>query len=262
MAIAGFYYAGYGDYVRCFFCGGGLRNWEPGDDPWVEHARWFPKCAFVKHNRGEKFIQLVLKRAAEVAAEQGRGTPAGSTSGNSSTNSADREMQSPAIQSIREMGYAEPDIKKALTMLKRRLGPGKHRVTAQDILEILFSIADTPSPTRTETPTAQTAGNIPNPGRVATPMASQHTETSTEPNPGTSMAQGNEEKLKSELRSLQAENNQLKEQIICKICMDKNVEVAFLPCGHLACCRECAPAMRKCPICREFVKGTVKTYLV
>ena len=27
--------SGYGDYVRCFFCGGGLRNWEPGDDPWV-----------------------------------------------------------------------------------------------------------------------------------------------------------------------------------------------------------------------------------
>jgi hypothetical protein len=20
---------------------GGLRNWETGDDPWIEHARWF-----------------------------------------------------------------------------------------------------------------------------------------------------------------------------------------------------------------------------
>lgn len=35
MALAGFFYAGYGDYTRCFFCGGGLRNWEAGDDPWV-----------------------------------------------------------------------------------------------------------------------------------------------------------------------------------------------------------------------------------
>jgi hypothetical protein len=34
MAMAGFLFAGYQDYTRCFFCGGGLRNWEAGDDPW------------------------------------------------------------------------------------------------------------------------------------------------------------------------------------------------------------------------------------
>ncbi|OWF36928.1 inhibitor of apoptosis [Mizuhopecten yessoensis] len=66
MARAGFFYAGYGDYVRCFFCGGGLRNWEPGDDPWVEHARWFPRCAYVKQNKGQTFINLVLQRQREL----------------------------------------------------------------------------------------------------------------------------------------------------------------------------------------------------
>ena len=65
MAMAGFLFAGCQDYARCFFCGGGLRNWEPGDDPWVEHARWFPQCAFVKQNKGETFIQKVLKRQKE-----------------------------------------------------------------------------------------------------------------------------------------------------------------------------------------------------
>lgn len=35
MVLAGFFYVGYGDYIRCFFCGGGLRNWEVGDDFWV-----------------------------------------------------------------------------------------------------------------------------------------------------------------------------------------------------------------------------------
>lgn len=38
MALAGFFYAGYGDYARCFFCGGGLRNWEAGDDPCVSQS--------------------------------------------------------------------------------------------------------------------------------------------------------------------------------------------------------------------------------
>jgi hypothetical protein len=42
-----------------------LTVWEAGDDPWVEHARWFPQCAFVKQNKGEKFIQTVLKKQKE-----------------------------------------------------------------------------------------------------------------------------------------------------------------------------------------------------
>lgn len=36
-------YLGQQDKVRCFFCYGGLQSWERGDDPWTEHARWFPR---------------------------------------------------------------------------------------------------------------------------------------------------------------------------------------------------------------------------
>lgn len=44
------------DYVRCFSCDGGLRNWEVNDDPWVEHARWFGKCCFLRLVKGQDFI--------------------------------------------------------------------------------------------------------------------------------------------------------------------------------------------------------------
>ncbi|KAH9508099.1 hypothetical protein Btru_052848 [Bulinus truncatus] len=47
LAEAGFYYAGYSDCVRCFHCGGGIFNWEVGDNAWVEHARWFPRCQYI-----------------------------------------------------------------------------------------------------------------------------------------------------------------------------------------------------------------------
>ncbi len=40
-------FLGHGDNVKCFFCDGGLRNWEPGDDPWQEHAKWFPQWVSV-----------------------------------------------------------------------------------------------------------------------------------------------------------------------------------------------------------------------
>ena len=50
-------FAGFGDNVKCFFCDGGLRNWEMGDDAWTEHARWFPRCNYVKMVKGQDFIQ-------------------------------------------------------------------------------------------------------------------------------------------------------------------------------------------------------------
>ncbi|KAH1021446.1 hypothetical protein HUJ04_010959 [Dendroctonus ponderosae] len=47
---------GLGDQVRCFHCDGGLRNWDPDDDPWTEHARWFPRCSFVNLVKGQEFV--------------------------------------------------------------------------------------------------------------------------------------------------------------------------------------------------------------
>lgn len=57
LAEAGFYYVGMGDQVRCFHCDGGLRHWDPQDDPWVEHARWFPNCSFLRIIKGAEFIK-------------------------------------------------------------------------------------------------------------------------------------------------------------------------------------------------------------
>uniref|UniRef100_A0A665TVZ3 RING-type E3 ubiquitin transferase n=1 Tax=Echeneis naucrates TaxID=173247 RepID=A0A665TVZ3_ECHNA len=56
LARAGFFYTGHGDNVKCFYCDGGLRNWEPGDDPWQEHAKWFPRCEFLIQSRGQEYI--------------------------------------------------------------------------------------------------------------------------------------------------------------------------------------------------------------
>lgn len=60
---------------------------------------------------------------------------------------------------------------------------------------------------------------------------------------------------------LEKENKMLRDQKTCKVCLDKEVGMVFLPCGHLCCCVSCAPAVRKCPICRGEIKGTVRTYI-
>ncbi|OPL20375.1 hypothetical protein AM593_05997, partial [Mytilus galloprovincialis] len=67
--------------------------------------------------------------------------------------------------------------------------------------------------------------------------------------------------LELSVRSLEEENQNLKDQQTCKICLDEPIAIVFLPCGHLAACVTCAPALRRCPICRTFIKGTVKAIM-
>uniref|UniRef100_A0A2C9JBX5 Uncharacterized protein n=1 Tax=Biomphalaria glabrata TaxID=6526 RepID=A0A2C9JBX5_BIOGL len=59
LATAGFYFTGDEDCARCFYCGGGLRNWDVEDDVWEEHARWFPKCAFLLREKGHDFVNAI-----------------------------------------------------------------------------------------------------------------------------------------------------------------------------------------------------------
>ncbi|XP_046571620.1 uncharacterized protein LOC124279784 [Haliotis rubra] len=47
LAIAGFYYTGFLDKVRCFCCGVRLRKLDEEDDPWREHTRFSPNCRFL-----------------------------------------------------------------------------------------------------------------------------------------------------------------------------------------------------------------------
>ena len=71
MAKAGFYYYNLSDCVRCFYCGCRLRNWEPFDDPWEQHALWFPECVFVLVSKGQNFINRVHSQIKKYAYSPG-----------------------------------------------------------------------------------------------------------------------------------------------------------------------------------------------
>jgi hypothetical protein len=66
--------------------------------------------------------------------------------------------------------------------------------------------------------------------------------------------------MSEELVRLQAENSQLKEHMMCKICMDGKADVILIPCGHMVSCAQCAPVLSECPMCRQTIKGTIKTF--
>jgi len=63
-----------------------------------------------------------------------------------------------------------------------------------------------------------------------------------------------------DVSELVAENSRLREQKTCKVCMDAEVGVVFLPCGHLVVCGNCATSLKSCAVCRTTITGTIRTF--
>ncbi|WAR08333.1 PIAP-like protein [Mya arenaria] len=99
LAEAGLYYTGIDDHVRCFACDGGLRRWDPEDDPWIEHCRWFPACPFARKQKGDEFIALVQASADQNIDELG------ATSGNFTND---------YVGGVNNLHITDPDIKRSI----------------------------------------------------------------------------------------------------------------------------------------------------
>lgn len=64
-----------------------------------------------------------------------------------------------------------------------------------------------------------------------------------------------------ELNEILRENENLKEQRLCKICLDEDAGVLFEPCGHICCCTSCGVPLQQCPICRTSITNIIKAYI-
>ncbi|CAF1662622.1 unnamed protein product [Rotaria magnacalcarata] len=70
LVRAGFFYTGTKTIVTCFYCNGSLQNWGPNDNPMIEHARWFPHCAYARQLCGDELYRKIQesKRAQQERA--------------------------------------------------------------------------------------------------------------------------------------------------------------------------------------------------
>ena len=67
------------------------------------------------------------------------------------------------------------------------------------------------------------------------------------------------------IREMEEENRCQK---LCKFCLEEEVQMVFIPCGHTVSCQECAqrltdekpPNQRKCPVCRKNIEGKVRLF--
>lgn len=51
------------------------------------------------------------------------------------------------------------------------------------------------------------------------------------------------------------------EAVTCIICVDNMMDTMFLPCGHIAACRQCAEQCDRCPLCRANIECVNKAFL-
>ncbi|XP_033742579.1 baculoviral IAP repeat-containing protein 7-like [Pecten maximus] len=70
-----------------------------------------------------------------------------------------------------------------------------------------------------------------------------------------------QQKEKNERNMKDAEIEELRLRTKCKVCLEEELKIVFLPCGHLCTCVDCASHLERCPVCREQKRSTVKAYL-
>jgi len=281
LAEAGFYYIGLSDQVKCFYCDGGLRNWQAEDEPWVEHARWFFRCTFVRLVKGDEYIsRCVAERPPEKALP-------GGGAGRAVTEEEIRQAMGQAIvKQVLSMGIDASRVKMAIK--KQLESSGNPFDTAESLISAAFSVQraqERRTFTENQNLSGALLGGLGESSRggemnenweigqeasqtnqqeevteeVVTPAPASVSLSPARParpaQPTSPMAvspasppQSQQKDTMQPSADLESENARLKEQRTCKICMDGEVGVVFLPCGHLCCCVNCAPAL-KASIC-------------
>ncbi|XP_051011847.1 baculoviral IAP repeat-containing protein 2 [Acomys russatus] len=327
LASAGFYYADCNDHVKCFCCDGGLRCWESGDDPWVEHAKWFPRCEFLIRMKGQKFVDEIqascphlleqLLSTSGIPEEENADPPIVHFGPHESPEDAVM-MNTPVVKAALDMGFSRSLVRQ--TVQRQILATGENYRTISDLVIGLLDAEDKSREEERERHTEEMASGdlaLIRKNRMALfqqltcvlpllddlleasvitkqehDIISQKTQIPLQAREliDTVLVKGNAAAniFKNSLKeidstlyenlfveknmkyiptedvsglSLEEQLRRLQEERTCKVCMDREVCIVFIPCGHLVVCQECAPSLRKCPICRGTIKGTVRTFL-
>ncbi|XP_060853889.1 baculoviral IAP repeat-containing protein 2-like isoform X2 [Rhopalosiphum padi] len=356
LATAGFFFTGSNDEVRCYYCDGGLQNWEVDDNTWVEHAKWFPNCGFLNLVKGEQFLDgslverfnALLNRPRPDDTAEGQVVsihqtdnilPNNNMSSSTRTNeTTDRQISDlmllPPAQMALELGLQPSQIRQAirnnlqdigtpfrpmdnfmrqvlnqdqnsffsdgdtltLEQIIRREEPepmdginishdddtseesnASSNEINRDVVSFMPAVSSSSSDCDSEIEEVEEVSEI---SEISEPVDQNEHDTfdineSTFVPDSVNSSQSNDIKIKEKAdepidesantklsqRDLEEENRRLKEARLCKICVDQELGVVMLPCAHLVACITCASSLPDCPLCRQTIKATVRTFL-
>ena len=286
------------DRVRCLFCNGNLKDWENDDDAYDEHRRWYSNCDFIKivqpypFSRPTRSTASITKYRVEPREVKARmdGTQARTVLGMGYEHSVVHEViyeqlrdhgddfhsvvnlleavmaKAEARQMSGPLGASNwsptliPEVRpqpieqqKSLVMYQKDLAPIEEpEQSTQSLLPLETNSDDNWTP-----PTKGKKKKR----RLSKAQKQALKEAEVAAVASVSVPTIEDDPNDPEYIELKEENDKLKSARQCKICMEREVNTVFLPCGHLVTCHICAPQIRNCCMCRTFIRGTVKTYL-
>nr|CAB3225567.1 ZF(RING)-22 zinc finger protein [Phallusia mammillata] len=241
---AGFYATGTRDQVVCWCCGIRLNNFNENDDPWVEHARWSPRCQFVRAARGQDFIDQVTQQFSDQ--HPVHNPP--SLDSLPLVQSGPTRIPSPEPPTMQEISNRHDDLliealeqahtQRAIEIfdsatvtevIRRKIE--RDNSYYHTIEALCDAIVDRLRPTSQEV----RADQIVEPFR----------RNSSSPQTG--------EELRARFREYENERR-------CKVCLNNRAAVVFLTCRHICACVTCAERLSACPVCRTPILERIQAY--
>ncbi|CAC5416090.1 unnamed protein product [Mytilus coruscus] len=256
LASAGFFYTGTNDVVKCFSCRVRLGQWEPHENPWMEHKKHSPDCKFV-----ETKMPLLHKQPSPVPKKVGGAVAYPDevhidldidlTNTSGSTNIISRGNTHPYLVSTATRA-----------VLETATGPNtkKH---VEKILDALCSEYDIHVEPKNEPNAVQIYGVL--------LIMEEYEEELKKRDKEIEKRDMEIEKLERKQLALNYELEDLKSRNtqICGICCTEVRNMVFFPCGHVYCCEQCAMRLQQnspqnqraaCPTCRRQIERSAKIY--
>ncbi|CAN9514772.1 unnamed protein product [Ophioblennius macclurei] len=301
LAQAGLYYLGHDDSVKCFCCDGGLSGWTAEDNAWGEHSKYYSNCFFILgHDVGNVPLQGGSEEQEEESrgsSSQRANTEVRMGSLEERLSSFEGVQHPIEHERLARAGFYS--IGKGDKVSCFRCGgnlkgwqpeedpweehakhyPGCSFVLAEKGQEFVSKI-QLQGPSHSQSNASHQNGfSAAKNDVLQSPMAQEVIQMGFDPSvvenvildkmsrtgsgysslerlvqDTLSNASGKDEDPLEKLRKLQREKQ-------CKICMDRDICIVFIPCGHLVSCKECSGPLVKCPICCGEISQKIMAYI-
>jgi len=67
--------------------------------------------------------------------------------------------------------------------------------------------------------------------------------------------------LRDTVHHQQHDPSTMPDSMLCKICYKEEMKVAFIPCGHVIACIQCAMTLDQCAVCRQQFSMAMRVYV-
>jgi len=237
LSESGLVYFGDGktDEMVCFCCGNGLKDWKDDDDPWIEHSRFFPDCAYIRLYKGNYFVESTFD--SEAVKVKRSIIP---TTTLRHCDEIDKTSFSGPIQALKILkrgrnndDYIEPDIEIVKSNNLTINDESTCKICYMERLEVLFV------PCGHVTACVQCAVTLDECSICRRPINMM---------------------MRIGVYSDGEKNEHSTEEATCMLCKNKPIQTVNMPCRHACMCTNCSVDEHRCILCFSIIYACLEVY--